>query len=277
MVKKKTVLITGCSSGIGRTLVHEFAAKGFHVFATARKPDSIRDLMADNVSVYQLDVTVMKSIDRCVNAILKKLPSIDILINNAGYGQMGPLADVPIVKIREQFETNVIGLISLTQKVIPSMINAGGGMIVNMSSVSGTFTTPFAGVYCSSKAALNSISDALRIELAPFNIKVITVRPGGIGTKFGDSATGSLKSIDRRNSIYRGIAEFIEKRAAASQSRPMPVEKFAGVLVRKLTGKNPNPIIVLGEGAIKLPILKLLFPVKLLDRIQSKVFGLDRL
>lgn len=277
MNNKQTVLISGCSSGIGRSLAIEFADKGYQVIATARKPGMIKYLEGDNISVYQLDVTDMKSIIRCVSAVLKKHGKIDILVNNAGYGQMGPLSDVPIERIRQQYETNVIGLISLIQKVIPSMIKAEKGMIVNISSVSGTFTTPFAGVYCSSKAALNSISDALRIELAPFGIKVVNVRPGGIKTNFGDTAFSGLEFLDRKKSVYAEIADFIEKRAGSSQENPMSVEKFAGILVEKLSGGDPDPLICIGEGARKLPMLKLLLPVKVLDRIQSRVFGLNRL
>lgn len=277
MNDKQTVLISGCSSGIGRSLAIEFADKGYQVLATARKPEIIEYLEGDNISIYQLDVTDIKSINRCVKTVLKKHGKIDILVNNAGYGQMGPLSDVPIERIRQQYETNVIGLISLIQKVIPSMIKAEKGMIINISSVSGTFTTPFAGVYCSSKAALNSISDALRIELAPFGIKVVTVRPGGIKTKFGDTAFSGLEFLDRKKSVYADIADFIEKRASSSQENPMSVEKFAGILVQKISGGEPEPVICLGEGAKKLPMLKLLLPVKVLDRIQSRVFGLNRL
>ena len=277
MTDNRNVLISGCSSGIGRALVIEFADKGYHVFATARKPEMIKYLEDNNVSIYQLDVTDPVSIKKCINAVLKKHGRIDILVNNAGYGQMGPLSDVPIERIRQQYETNVIGSISLIQKIIPSMINNGTGMIVNISSVSGTFTTPFAGVYCSSKAALNSISDALRIELAPFGIKVITVRPGGIKTNFGDTAFGGLEFLDRKKSVYAGIADFIEKRANSSQDNPMSVEKFAEILVQKLSVTEPEPVISLGEGARKLPMLKFFLPVKVLDRIQSRVFGLNRL
>lgn len=277
MNDKQTVLISGCSSGIGRSLAIEFADKAFQVIATARKPEIIQYLEGDNISVFQLDVTDLKSINKCVNAVLKKYEKIDILVNNAGYGQMGPLSDVPIDRIRQQYETNVIGSISLIQKVIPSMIKVEKGMIINISSVSGTFTTPFAGVYCSSKAALNSISDALRIELAPFGIKVVTVRPGGIKTKFGDTAFSGLEFLDRKKSVYAGIADFVEKRAISSQDNPMSVEKFAGILVQKISGGDPEPVICLGEGARKLPMLKFLLPVKVLDRIQSRVFGLNRL
>jgi short-subunit dehydrogenase len=277
MSVSNTVLISGCSSGIGRALVSEFAEKKFHVIATARKPEMIKYMESENISICQLDVTDSKSINKCVNSVLKKHGQIGILVNNAGYGQMGPLSDVPIERIRQQYETNVIGSISLIQKIIPSMIKSATGMIVNISSVSGTFTTPFAGVYCSSKAALNSISDALRIELAPFGIKVITVKPGGIRTRFGDTAFSGLEFLDREKSIYAGIAEFIEKRASSSQDNPMSVEKFAEILVQKLSGGDPEPVICLGEGARKLPILKFLLPVKVLDRIQSKVFGLNRL
>ncbi len=277
MTENSTVLISGCSSGIGQALVNEFADKGFYVLATARKPDMIKYLEGKNVSVYQLDVTDSKSINRCVKTVLEKHGGIDILVNNAGYGQMGPLSDIPVERIRQQYETNVIGSVSLTQRAIPAMIEAGKGMIVNISSVSGTFTTPFAGVYCSSKAALNSISDAMRIELAPFGIKVITVRPGGIKTRFGNTAESRLDFLDRKKSVYAGIADFIEKRANSSQDKPMPAEKFAQLLVQKISGGNPEPVISLGEGSRKLPMLKFLLPVKVLDRIQSRVFGLNRL
>ena len=172
------VLISGCSTGIGRALAVEFAARNWRVFATARRLEVINDLKAPNVNVSVLDVTDEKSIKACVNSVIAKAGRIDMLVNNAGLLLIGPLVELESDELRRQFETNVIGLAALTRVVAPYMIEKRSGKIVNISSVSGVLPTPFAGAYCSTKAALTAFSDSLRMELAPFGVQVITVQPG---------------------------------------------------------------------------------------------------
>jgi NADP-dependent 3-hydroxy acid dehydrogenase YdfG len=275
--KKPVVLISGCSSGIGKAFCHEFAAKGFHVAATARKIDSIKDMKSDKTGVYALDVTDEKSVSSCVKKVIKEYGRIDILVNNAGYALIGPMAEVSLKDMRYQYETNLFGLIALSQAVIPQMQQQGSGKIINISSISGVLTTPFAGVYCSSKAALNSLSDAMRMELAPFNIQVAAVQPGAIKSNFGNRASDSVKKYHSPKSEYLFAAKHIDMRAMDSQDNPTDVDVFVSEVVKKILKKNIPPIIRFGRLTTKLPLLKLLLPYTLLDRVLKKRYGLDKM
>ncbi|HNX25392.1 MAG TPA: SDR family oxidoreductase [Spirochaetota bacterium] len=274
--KKPVVLISGCSSGIGRAFSSEFSKRNFHVAATARKIDSIRDIKSDKTGIYILDVTDEKSIKSCVKKVIKDFGRIDVLVNNAGYGLIGPAAEIPLDDIRNQYETNLFGLIALSQAVIPHMQNQGSGRIINISSVSGVLTTPFGGAYCSSKAAVNSISDAMRMELAPFNIQVVTVQPGAIKSNFGNRASGTVKKYHRPGSKYLFAAGYIDMRAMDSQNNPTDAEVFVSAVVKKILKKNPPALVRVGRLTVKLPLLKWLLPYSLLDRILKKRYGLDK-
>lgn len=268
------VLISGCSTGIGRALAIEFAARNWRVFATARKPEVINDLKAPNVDVSVLDVTDEKSIKACVASVIAKTGRIDMLINNAGLLLIGPLVELETSELRRQFETNVIGLAALTREVAPYMIKSKSGKIVNISSVSGVLPTPFAGTYCSTKAALTALSDSLRMELAPFGIKVITVQPGGIKTNLSDNADRELERF--RKTPYGPIQNFIVARAHASQENATPAEAFAKELINKLERKKTPNIIRLGKDSTLLPLIAKL-PRAFTDALLSKKFGLDKL
>lgn len=274
MNKNSVVLISGCSSGIGLSLAREFASRGCRVFATARRPESIAELRREKMEVAALDVTDQKSIDACVAEVINKAGRIDFLVNNAGYALMGPVIDLSIEDLRLQFETNVIGLIALTQAVVPHMIQQRSGWIVNIASVSGVCATPFAGAYCGTKAAVNLLSDALRMELAPFGISVITVQPGRIQSGFGDAAAKKMGRWDR--SFYAPVAEDISARAAISQEDAMPADMFSQKLVDRLLQKKIPKLIRIGKESTRLPLIKKL-PVNLLDRIMIKKFGLEKL
>jgi len=202
------------------------------VVATARKPESIDDLKASNVETVALDVTDEKSIKICVDSVMAKTGRIDMLVNNAGLLLIGPLVELETCELRRQFETNVLGLAALTRAVVPQMIKKKAGKIVNISSISGVLNTPFAGAYCSTKAAVTSFSDVLRMELAPFGIQVITVQPGGIQSKLSDNADKDLHRF--RKTAYGPIQDYIVKRAHMSQEGATPADVFAKGLVDKL-------------------------------------------
>ncbi|MDD5523909.1 MAG: SDR family NAD(P)-dependent oxidoreductase [Smithella sp.] len=268
------VLISGCSTGIGRALAVEFAARNWRVFATARRPEVINDLKAPNVDVSVLDVTDETSIKACVDYVIAKAGRIDMLVNNAGLLLIGPLVELEISELRRQFETNVIGLNALTRAAVPHMIKRKSGKIVNISSVSGVLPTPFAGAYCSTKAALTALSDSLRMELAPLGIKVITVQPGGIKSNLSINADKELERF--KKTPYGPIQNFIVARANASQENATPAETFAKELVDKLVlGKTPK-FIRLGKDSTLLPLIAR-FPRAFTDALLSKKFGLDKL
>jgi len=268
------VLISGCSTGIGRALTMEFASRNWKVFATARKQSTIDDLKSPNVETAPLDVTDEKSIKTCVDSVIAKAGRIDMLINNAGLLLIGPLVELEIGELRRQFETNVLGLAALTQAAVPHMIKRRSGKIVNISSISGILNTPFAGAYCSTKAAVTSFSDVLRMELAPFGIQVITVQPGGIQSSLSVNADKELERF--KKTPYGSIQDFIVKRAHMSQEGATSAEDFAKKLVEKLIKENPPGLIRLGKKSTLLPLIAKL-PRGLTDALLSRELGLDKL
>jgi len=273
MLTNQIVLITGCSTGIGRALAVEYAARGHRVFATARKPDVLADIVTSpNVVALSLDVTSAESIGSAVEKVIAMAGRIDILVNNAGYGQMGPVLDVTAEQVRAQFETNIVGAIEMMKAVAPHMIAAKRGRIVNIGSISGILTTPFAGIYCASKAALHSISEAARMELAPFGIDVVIVQPGGVKSQFGETAAEHV--ITKPDSAYQRFADGIAKRARASQQYSESAESVAKQIADATTRDTAPYILRVGHGGNLYPAMKRLLPARLLDKILMKRFGL---
>lgn len=275
--KQKNVLITGCSSGVGYALALEFKRRGYNVWATARKPDSIAELRGKNIYVEQLDVTRKEHIQQVIRQIEDKHGGIDILVNNAGYGGMGPVVETPDAELKRQFDTNVFAPMSMVREAATGMIARKSGMIVNIGSISGVLVTPFSGSYCASKAALNMLSDALRIELKPFGIKVITVQPGAIRSRFADNANKALARVWTDSSFYKPLEDQVRKRANASQDNPTKAEDFCQQLLDLLeSGKELN-IVRLANGSRAFPFLKTFVPTRLLERGLAYFFGLNRL
>ena len=187
------------------------------------KKGSLSDIYTINFDGSKLvKITDEKSIMACVNSVIAKAGRIDMLVNNAGLLLIGPLVELETSELRLQFETNVIGLASLTRAVVPHMIQKKSGKIVNISSISGVLNTPFAGAYCSTKAAVTAFSDTLRMELAPFGIQVITVQPGGIKSNLSDNADKELERFTK--TPYGPIQDFIVTRAHISQKNATPAE-----------------------------------------------------
>ena len=184
-----TVLITGCSTGIGRATAARLAAGGRTVYATARRPETLSELEATGCRTLALDVTDEASMRAAVDAVEG---GVGVLINNAGYSQSGALETLPMESVRRQFETNVFGLLRMCQLVLPGMRAAGAGTIVNVSSMGGRLTFPGGGAYHATKYAVEAMSDALRMEVARFGIDVICVEPGLIRTEFGSTAASSV-------------------------------------------------------------------------------------
>lgn len=275
--KSWVVLITGCSSGLGRAMAIEFAKQGHTVFATSRRVEDIRDLESDSVIPLQLDVTNATSIGAALEKVKKHAGGINLLVNNAGFGLIGPLLELPLNEVRLQFETTVFGPLALVQAVAPYMVKQGGGRIINVGSVSGILTTPFAGAYCASKAAFHSLSDAMRMELAPFGIKVITLEISKIKSEFGETAARILKELTPQNSFYSPIISYIEIRAKSSQLGAKDAREFARRIVCAVTREDPPPLFRYGKDSWKIPIYKLVIPIKLMDNVLSRMFGLHLL
>jgi NADP-dependent 3-hydroxy acid dehydrogenase YdfG len=247
------VLITGCSSGIGEETARRLAAKGWKVYATARRPESIAALAEAGCETLALDVTDETSMSAAVAAVEEAEGAVGALVNNAGYSQSGALETLPMERLRAQFETNVFGLVRMCQLVLPGMRRAGRGRIVNISSMGGKLTFPGGGAYHGSKYAVEAISDVLRWEVREFGIRVVIIEPGLIVTRFGETAAGSIAEAagDGRaaGADDDPYAEFNATVGAATEAiyqGPMRhlgggPDAVAKVIERAITARNPRP------------------------------------
>ncbi|MES2818303.1 MAG: SDR family oxidoreductase [Pseudomonadota bacterium] len=272
-----SALITGCSSGIGRALADAFHAAGYRVWATARKAEDLAALSAAGFNALALDVNdsaAVEGLAATLSAQLADAGGLDVLINNAGYGAMGPLLDGGVAALQRQFETNVFAVVDVTRALFP-LLRARRGLVVNIGSVSGVLVTPFAGAYCASKAAVHALSDALRLELAPFGIRVMEVQPGAIASSFGANASREAEQLIAEHSPWWPIREGIRARAKASQDNPTPARDVARDLLSAAQKPKPPRLLRLGNGSRALPLLAALVPKALMDKILRKRFSLD--
>jgi len=269
------VLITGCSSGIGRAMADAFKSAGHEVWTTARKPVDVQALAAAGFRAVELDVNDSAAIARLAAGLEQQGKGLDVLINNAGYGGIGPLLDGGVEGMRRQFETNVFSIVGVTGALFP-LLRQNKGMVVNIGSVSGVLVTPFAGAYCASKAAVHAMSDALRMELAPFGMHVMEVQPGAIDTHFTKNASHEAERVIREGSPWWPLREGIRARANASQGNPTPASDFARDVLDAVQQARPPRLLRSGNGSRALPLMELLLPKALLEKILSKRFKLHQ-
>lgn len=242
MATSRTVLITGCSSGIGKATAARLARSGWTVYATARRPETLADLTG--CKHLALDVTDEASMSAAVDAVLCELGHLDALVNNAGYSLSGAVESLDVDAIRREFETNVFGLVRLTQLVLPAMRSQRHGRIVNIGSMGGKLTFPGGGAYHASKYAVEALSDALRYEVAGFGIQVVLVEPGLITTNFEDAALASMDL--EAEGPYAGFNRAVAKATSEAYAGPMakfggPPEAVAKVIEKALTKRRPKP------------------------------------
>ncbi|GAB3675464.1 SDR family oxidoreductase [Halopiger thermotolerans] len=208
--RKKSVLITGCSSGIGRATARAFLEDDWQVFATARNVDDIDDLEDAGCTTLELDVTDPEQVARTVERTVDIAGAIDCLVNNAGYAQMGPLEDVSTADLHRQFDVNVYGPHRLVRAALPHMRAQGAGRIINVSSVAGRVSFPGSGAYSGSKYALEAMSDSLRAEVEEFGIDVVVIEPGPVETDFADRVDEELPA-DERTPAYETLYELYDE------------------------------------------------------------------
>jgi NAD(P)-dependent dehydrogenase (short-subunit alcohol dehydrogenase family) len=241
--KSRPVLITGCSTGIGRATAERLAEDGWNVHATARRPESIEDLAERGMKTHALDVTDEGSMELAVGEIEKDGP-IGALINNAGYSQSGAVESIPMSSVRRQFETNVFGLVRMCQLVLPGMRRAGSGRIVNLSSMGGKLTFPGGGIYHATKHAVEALSDALRFEVREFGIDVVVLEPGLIVTDFGETAAGSLAEVEEHGPYAKfntDVARVTANAYTGGMARfGAGPEAVAGKIAKALTAGRPS-------------------------------------
>ena len=266
-------LITGCSSGIGRALADAFKQAGYEVWATARKAEDVALLAAAGFTAVQLDVNDGAALEQLGERLNQQHGGLDLLINNAGYGAMGPLLDGGVNAMQRQFETNVFSIVGVTRALFP-VLRRSQGLVVNIGSVSGVLVTPFAGAYCASKAAVHALSDALRMELAPFGIRVMEVQPGAIASSFAKNAGAEAEQLISEQSPWWPLREGIRARAKASEDKPTPASEFAADLLKAAQQDPPPRLLRLGNGSRALPLLACLLPKGLLESVLMKRFGL---
>jgi NAD(P)-dependent dehydrogenase (short-subunit alcohol dehydrogenase family) len=275
----RVVLITGCSSGIGRATALRLAQAGWRVYATARTPASLADLERAGCRTLALDVEHDDSMQAAVRAIIDEAGGIGALVNNAGYSQSGPVELVGPDLVRRQFETNVFGPLRLTQLVLPGMRARREGRIVNIGSMGGRLTFPGGGVYHSTKYALEALSDALRFEVRAFGIRVVLIQPGLIRSSFTKAVSASLEGLGAGKpgpygfftaEVDRITRESYEKGPMASLTGSP--EDVAAVVERALTDRDPRARYRVAASASFLMTLRALLPDRLWDAFLARTY-----
>ena len=278
---KQVVIITGASAGIGEATARMLAREGATVVMVARRSDRIESLKRDieqaggRAMAIAADVTSPDDRERIVQETMLEFGSIAALVNNAGYGQRGPIEIVPIAAIRQNFETNLFSLIALTQLVIPIMREQGSGRIVNVSSVAGRIARPLSSVYDATKHALEAISDGLRGELALFGLKVVVIEPGFILTEFLEVANERAKPIIEQDSPYAPFfAGFAEgyKRMRRIAGRP---DDIAVLILKALSATNPKARYAAPRHARIALALKRWLPARLFNHFLDRQAGVS--
>jgi len=251
----KAVLVTGCSSGIGEATARRLAKSGWTVYATARRPETIAGLQQAGCRTLALDVTDDASMSAAVAAVEEAEGAIGVLVNNAGYSQSGAIETVPMDAVRRQFETNVFGLVRLTQLVLPKMRAQRFGKIVNVGSMGGRLSFPGGGHYHATKHALEAISDALRFELRGFGIDVILLEPGLITTEFGEAASASMAGVESSSedpyAHFNATVGAVTKGAYEGPMRRLGAgpDRVAKVIERAITRSRPPARITITPSA----------------------------
>lgn len=265
---KKVALITGASSGMGKSTANILHSQGYIVYGAARRTDEMNDLKAKGINVVSLDLTKDTSIIEAVNTILKKEGRIDILVNNAGYGSYGAVEDVPLDEARRQFEVNLFGMARLTQLVLPAMRKQKSGRIVNISSMGGKVYTPLGAWYHATKHAVEGYSDCLRLELKPFGIDVVIVEPGIIKTPWGDIAAENLKKTSSKGayaSFANKITENTVKMYKGDQNTDVDI--LGKTIAKAATDNKPKTRYVKGYMAKPAMAIRKWFGDKVYDKV----------
>ncbi|TAV50625.1 SDR family oxidoreductase [Rhizobium leguminosarum] len=272
MAGERTIVVTGCSSGIGAHCARALQADGWRVFATVRKPDDLKGLEAEGIEAFLMDYARTETISDLVSAVLERSGGrIDALFNNGAYGQPGAVEDLSTATLRAQFEANFFGWHELTRQIIPPMRKRGEGRIVQCSSILGVVPYRYRGAYTASKFALEGLSITLRMELQGSGIHVSLIEPGPIATRFTANALAKIKEhIDLQNSPH--AVDYIRQLARLDGSGPVNRHKLGpeavySVLKHALNSKNPRPHYPVTTPAKQGMFLKRLLPADLFYRL----------
>ena len=276
-MSQKVILITGASSGIGLDTARMLASKGCKVYGAARRVELMEPLKELGVVPLHIDLTDTASMQKCVNTILEAEGRIDTLVNNAGYGQLGPIECVPIEDARKQMEVNVFGIAQLCSMVIPAMRAAHSGRIVNLSSIAGKAVIYFGGWYNVSKFSVEALSDALRIELKPFGIDVAKIEPGGIRTPWGIIAAKHLEECTRGSAYQKAASDeaAIFNKAYSSKNLLSSPKRVAGAICRACLSRRPKACYRVGVGSGLMPAMHSLLPARWWDSL-ARLFAYSK-
>jgi NAD(P)-dependent dehydrogenase (short-subunit alcohol dehydrogenase family) len=272
----KAVLITGCSSGIGHATAERLAKKGWAVYATARRPESISDLAELGCRTLPLDVTDEESMEAAVRTVEEAEGAVGALVNNAGYSLSGAVESVRMEDVRAQFETNVFGLLRMSQLALPGMRRQRFGRIVNVSSMGGKLVFPGGGIYHATKHAVEALSDAMRFEVRGFGVDVILIEPGLIRTKFGEAAVGTIHQ-GGEDGPYGDFNAAVAATTAGAYEGPMArlgagPEAVARVIERAISRRQPRTRYPVTVSARVMLGLRRLMPDRVWDRSMSSSF-----
>ena len=279
-MRAQTVLITGATTGIGRAAALALAKAGHVVIATGRKVEALASLKAEArtgiLHTVRLDVTSAESIAAAVRAVdqLTTGYGIDALVNNAGYGLVGPLDQIDDADLRAQFETNVFGLMAVTRAFVPAMRARGAGRIVNIGSMGGKVTFPFMGAYNATKYALESLSDALRMELAPFGVRVSLVEPGAIHSEFAERSMGFAAKYAGPSSPYAAILSQADKIRSQFDATAVGPESVVRAIERAITARRPAARYVAPFRTNLFLLVFRILPTSWMDAILRAAMGL---
>ncbi len=279
-MEKKSVLITGCSSGIGRTLALGLHQRGYRVFATVRQAKDMAGLAALGLESLTLDLTSSESIRQAMDEILTRTQGkLYGLINNGAYGQPGAVEDLSRDTLRKQFETNLFGTQELTNRVLPVMRAQKEGRIVQISSILGIIALAYRGAYTATKYALEALSDTLRLELTGTNIHVMLIEPGPITSRFRDNAYQAfLANIDREHSAHRDYYRHVEQRLGGNKPLPftLPPEAVLEKTVHALEARRPRVRYAVTFPTRLFAALRRVLPARVLDRLLLAASGAGR-
>ncbi len=273
---QRSILITGCSSGIGYDAAHGLAARGWRVFASCRQEKDVARLKSEGLESLQLDYADQASIDAAVKHVLQATDGrLDALFNNGAYAQPGATEDMPVAALRAIFEVNVFGQFELIRQLLPAMKTRGSGRIINCSSVLGIVALPMRGPYCATKFAMEAMTDALRYENRGSGLHFISIQPGPITSKIRENATPHFeKWIDWKNSSHRETYEtklmprLYEPKTAIDKFE-LPASAVTKKLIHALESRNPKPRYKVTTPTYIAEAARRLLPKRMLDRVFS--------
>jgi len=285
-LSEQVVLITGASVGIGAALAQLLAQRfiGIQLVLAARNAEKLETVATlcrkagAEVLAVPTDLEKIDQIEALAKAAIAQFGRVDVLVNNAGYGQMGPVELIPHQATQRQFQVNVLGPLALIRALVPIMRDRGGGRIINISSLGGRMAFPFGGLYSGSKFALEALSDALRMELEPFNIRVSVIEPGPVSTNFFIASAQAVEEAiaTPENTPYRAAFEKLKGLEKQTNSRAWTSERVAQVIIQALTDRHPRPrYIAATSGKFLLFMMTKVLPTRIVDAFWQHFYGID--